>query len=329
MPFDGVTTSSGDGRVPPNQADVESWMRTLSNWGRWGSDDELGTLNLVTPDLQIAATKLVRDGISVSMARDILTSRIPEHSHFGTPQRFMVRTGESQIEGQREIAGAYEYLGFVYHGNHVTHLDALSHMFFDGKMYNGYSARQVTATDGAVRLPVTGIANGVMTRGVLLDIPRLRGVEWLEAGDGVFPDEIEAAERAQGVEIGVGDVVFLRTGYGAYRSADVAAEHCAVSRYGCPGWHAACLPWFHERGVAMLGADVAQDPQPSGYERPVLLPIHAVGIVAMGLWLIDNADLEQVAATSARLGRWEFLFTLAPLRYSGATGSPVNPIATF
>jgi kynurenine formamidase len=221
-------------------------------------------------------------------------------------------------------AGAVEYFGCVFHGTNVTHVDALSHVFWDRKSYNGRPAELVNAMFGATNLAVTGVRNGILTRGVLIDVAALRGVDWLQPGDGVFPEDLEAAEKRSGVRVSEGDAVLLRTGYGRRkRAAGALAPH-----EGQAGWHAACLPWLHERGVALIGCDTAQDAVPAGYSQ-VALPIHMVGIVAMGLWLVDACDLEDLAATCARLGRSEFCLSIAPLRIEGGTGSPVNPIASF
>jgi kynurenine formamidase len=211
----------------------------------------------------------------------------------------------------------------VFHGYSVTHLDALSHYFWDGTMYNGRPAAKVTSAQGATVHAMSALPDGVTTRGVLLDVARVREVRWLEPGEGVFPDDLEAAEQLAGVRVEAGDAVLLRTGYGARKHERGPDDVRAVGR---AGWHAACLPWLHERDVALIGCDTAQDVHPSGYPS-MRSPVHAIGIVAMGLWLLDNCDLEELAATCERLGRHEFQLQLAPLRIAGATGSPVNPIA--
>jgi kynurenine formamidase len=145
----------------------------------------------------------------------------------------------------------------------------------------------------------------------------------LEPGQGVFPDDLEEAERRQGVRVRSGDAVLLRTGYGRVRH-----EGGAAAGFRQAGWHASCLPWLQEREVALIGADTPQEVQPSGYEE-VLMPVHAVGLVAMGLWLLDNCDLEACVTTAAELGQWDFHLAVAPVRFAGTSGSPVNPIATF
>jgi kynurenine formamidase len=312
----------------PTEAEVMTYFQTLSNWGRWGPDDEKGTLNLVTPAKRKQAAALVTEGITVSCAWDIENTPQPDHV-MGTPQRLMVATGEGLLDpdrpgGPAQFGGAMEYFGLVFHGHSVTHLDGLCHIFWDGKMYNGYPAAKVTASQGATKHAITALKDGIMTRGVLLDVAAAKGVDWLAPGEGVGPELLEAAERRQGVRVEEGDVVLLRTGYGR-RKREVGRE--PLLQTGFPGWHASALPWIRERGVAMIGCDTAQDVNPSGYKLG--LPVHIVGITAMGLWLIDNMQLEDATATAERLKRWTFQFVLSPLRVIGGTGSPANPLAIF
>jgi kynurenine formamidase len=238
-------------------------------------------------------------------------------------QRFMLATGDQgHWDGS---SGAGDYLGVAYHGYVVTHIDALSHVFWNGKMYGGHSSDLVTSGSGATKQGIETLFRGVVTRGVLLDVAGLRGKDWLEPGEPVSPEDLEGCEAEHGVRVDEGDVLLMRTGYGRKVRGRGRDD---VANAGRAGWHAACLPWFRERGVAAIACDTAQDAMPSGYEK-VRSPIHSVGIVAMGLWLVDNCDLEPLAEICNRLGRYEFLFTLAPLRWTGATGSPANPLATF
>jgi kynurenine formamidase len=191
-------------------------------------------------------------------------------------------------------------------------------------MYNGFPASMITADRGATVGSIDQVKNGVVTRGVLLDITRVRGVDWLEGGDAVFPDDLEAAEEAQGVHVESGDALLLRLGWFKRRS-QLGPVPPSVGR---PGLHAATLPWLRQRGVSLIAADASQDVAPSGYSR-IPLPVHSVGIVAMGLWLIDAANCEELAAVCQRLDRWDFMFMMAPLRLNNTTGSPVNPLAVF
>src|SRR3954452_23838062 len=314
----------------PSEEQVLAWFDELSNWGRWDEDDRLGTVNHLTPERRVAAAQLVRDGLSVSCSWDIRTG--PQPGATVESQRYMLSTGLGLAdEGRRNLmgpgraGGAQEFIGMVFHGLDVTHLDSLAHIFWDGRMYGGVPASMVSDRQGALVHDVLSVANGVTTRGVLLDIARLRGVDSLAADDHVYPEDLDAAAQAAGITVEPGDVVLMRTGEGGARRRAGKDYNANTPR---SGFQAACLPWIHERGVAMLASDVAQDPTPSGY-RTVHMPIHMVGIVAMGLWLIDNCQLEDLAAACARHGRWEFQFTLAPIRFQGVTGSPVNPLAVF
>ncbi|MGF1599406.1 MAG: cyclase family protein [Acidimicrobiales bacterium] len=316
--------------TPPSEEQILGWFDELSNWERWGPDDRLGTLNHLTPDKRVAAARLVTEGVSVSCSWDIRTGRQPGATV--ESQRYMLSTGLGlEEEGRRGLmgegraGGAQEYIGMVFHGLDVTHLDSLAHLFWDGKMYGGAPASLVSDRQGALKHDVLAVQDGVTTRGVLLDIARLRGVDVLDADDHVYPEDLEAAEEAAGIRCEPGDVLLVRTGEGGARRTQRRDYNANKPR---SGYQAACLPWLHERGIAMIGSDVAQDPTPSGY-RNVIMPVHMVGIVAMGLWLIDNCQLEDLATACAERQRWEFQFMLSPIRFQGVTGSPVNPLAVF
>jgi kynurenine formamidase len=318
-------------RSMPSRDEVLSYFDRLSNWGRWGDDDELGTLNYITVDVRRAAAQAVRHGTSVSCAWEVTAAP------GGMERATIAFACAADMPGAEDMSIAAfpedrrwgfssEQLGFTFHGNTQTHVDSPCHIFWDGRMYNGRSHSLVDAEAGAAWGAVTAAANGMVTRGVLLDIPRVRDVLWLEPGEGVFPDELEEAERRQGVRVRSGDAVLLRTGYG--RARHEAGDAWVPPSTTQAGWHASCLPWLHEREVALIGADTPQDVQPSGIDG-VLMPVHAVSLVAMGLWLLDNCDLEACAATAAELGQWDFQLAVAPIRFAGTSGSPVNPIATF
>lgn len=313
-------------RPVPTQDDVLGYFDTLSNWGRWGDDDELGTLNHITDDVRLAAARAVRHGRSVSCAWEVAVPQDMERSTTACPCAADMPGAEHMppaFHADRRWGFSREQLGFAFHGNTVTHVDSPCHLFWDGVMYNGRPHSLVDPAAGSVWAAVTAAAHGIVTRGVLLDVAAVRDVRWLEPGQGVFPDDLEEAERRQGVRVRPGDAVLLRTGHGRARHEDGAGQGITQT-----GWHASCLPWLHERGVALIGADTPQEVQPSGYAG-VLMPVHAVGLVAMGLWLLDNCDLEECARTAAGLGQWDFQLAVAPVRFAGTSGSPVNPIATF
>lgn len=312
--------------------EVLGYFDELSNWGRWGDDDRLGTLNHVTPEATVAAAAEIREGAAVSCAWDVDGT---DDIH-GPPQRHMISTGQGLADEHRVLprhrratdrsAGAAEFVGFAFHGMNMTHLDALSHLFWDREMFNGVPAEHVTSHAGATSLAITDAAEGITSRGVLLDIPPLLDVDWLEPGFGVTPEHLEAAEARQGVTVRRGDIVFLRVGYSKRRRA----EGPRPVNLGQAGFHASALPWLHEREVAVIGNDGGQDAMPSGYHLDGLaMPIHTIGITAMGLWLLDNLDLEPLVDACERRRRWTFFMHLAPLRLAGATGSPLNPVAIF
>jgi len=302
--------------VPPDPmaaADVLDLHRTLSNWGRWGADDQLGALNLITPQVTAAAAATVRTGRTVSCARPLDTVASADNP---TPVAHHM-TGTS-TEGM----GA-DYFAIASHGFATSHIDALCHIFHEGKLYNGYPAEAVTA-HGATKLGIHRLLDGIVTRGVLLDIPARRAVDALEPGEPVFPEDLEAAEEHAGLAVQPGDALLVRTGRWRWRAAHGAWD--AGQR--AAGLDASCLPWLRERDVATLGSDGVSDVLPSRVDG-VGMPIHTVVIVAMGVHLLDNLDLDALATACAEEVRWEFLFTVAPLVLRRGTASPVNPIAVF
>jgi kynurenine formamidase len=307
----------GQARRKLNKTDIDRWMTQLSNWGRWGKADQVGTVNLITPSKRKAAAQLVQEGVSISLARDAdKVKAVDNDSPWG---HVMTGTGAKPVEEQFDL----DTYSVSYHGYGHTHMDALCHMFYNGKMYNGFSQLEVTDT-GANKLAVTNYKAGIFTRGVLIDIPLLRGVPYLEPDAVVYPEDLDAWEKKAGIHIGSGDVVFLRTGRWARRAAKGPWDAAVRSA----GFHASCAPWLHQRDVAMIGSDAASDVMPSGVAG-VAQPVHQLIIIAMGTPIFDNCDLEAVGKAAAQRHRWEFLLTAAPISVPGGTGSPLNPIATF
>ena len=312
--------------VKPTEAEVLGYFDKLSNWGRWGDDDELGTVNLITPEKRKQALATVEEGVTVTCARPVNKTLLPLGGQQGF-MHFMSNSGErwkdvKQAEGIFQFST--DFIGFNFHGHSITHLDALSHIFWNGMSYNGFSAAKCTTNFGALVDSIAVLREGVTTRGVLLDIPRLNGAKRIEKEPGIFPEDLDAAEAAQNVRVEPGDLLFVRTG--SYRQHLEEGAEAAEPNRG--GLQAACLPWLRERDIAVLGGDVAQDIVPSGYPR-VAMPVHQVAITAMGVWIVDNANLEELAEACAQRNRWEFLITVNPLPLEGVTGSPVNPIAIF
>jgi kynurenine formamidase len=190
-------------------------------------------------------------------------------------------------------------------------------------MYNGFSQREVT-DKGAAKLSVITMKNGIFTRGVLMDFPRLFGVNYLKGARAIYPEDLEAWERKTGVKVESGDAVFIRTG----RWARWQAEGEWDVEQDSAGLHVSCMPWFKSRDVALLGSDLALDVMPSRVEG-IRLPVHLVTLVGMGVPILDNCDLEALGEATAARNRWDFLLTLAPLAVDGGTGTPINPTATF
>jgi kynurenine formamidase len=310
----------------PAEDEVLGYFEKLSNWGRWGPDDELGTPNLITPDKTKRALATVEEGVSVSLARDILWESAPDVPN--PPVHYMLESGEGWASGQkvssRPNAAAIDYIGMVFHGLAVTHVDSLAHFFWEGKTYNGKPAHLVSTSLGATVCSVAAASNGFISRGVLVDVPMIRGIDWVERGEGVMPADILAAEERCGFKVEEGDILLVRTGQLRRREVEGPAPLSA----GSTACQAACLPLFHERGIAVLGSDTGNDIRPSHYSK-VTQPIHQVGITAMGLWILDNANLDDVAEACRERTRGEFMVAIGPLRLHNATGSPVNPIAVF
>lgn len=311
-----VARASGPADSPPTTVtkdQIARWMRDLSNWGRWGKEDQRGTLNLITPAKRKQALALVREGLPVSLAHTLEKEQSADNPRPLLQQMTLDNAGH-----------ALDLYTIWYHGSTTTHVDALCHYSFEEKLYNGFERSKIAQGPGC---PDNGVENqkaGIMTRGILIDMPRLKNVAYLEPGTPIYPSDLEAWEKFAGVKIGSGDAVFIRTGRWAERAHkgpwNVAAK--------AAGEHASLMPWFKQRDIALLGNDAVNDVQPSGIEGSAR-PIHQLAIVAMGLSLVDVMDLEAAAEIAARLKRWEFLVTAAPVPVPGGTGFPLNPIATF
>jgi len=298
------------------KTDIDRMMKELSNWGRWGKDDQLGAMNLITPAKRKQAAALVKEGVSISLARDTNTQTAEDNPQ---PYEHAMTLAGVGNRGQFSL----DKIGVSFHGYQHTHLDALCHMFWQGKMYNGFSQEEVTK-EGASKLSIANLKQGVFTRGILIDLPKLKGVAYLEPGTPIYPEDLEAWEKKTRIKISPGDVIFVRTGRWARRAA---AGPWDVSRNSA-GLHASCAKWIKQRDVAIIGSDVASDLLPSGIEG-VSHPIHQLVLVAMGVYIFDNCDLEALSEACDKRNRWDFLLTASPIAVAGGTGSPLNPIATF
>ena len=289
-------------------------LRAQASWGR---ADTRGALNNITPDRVLAALAEVKLGRSVSLASPIEHEPAADNPH---PSRHTMTRDASDAPDQG-LSFALDQISMNIHGNADTHIDALCHVIYDGALYNNRPAETVT-DQGAGELSISVAANGIVGRGVLLDIPRVRGVSWLEPGEHVTADDITAAEKDQQVQLGQGDLALVRVGH-QLRRAQRGPWDVARARAGL---HPAALEYLADRKIGLLGSDGNNDTAPSMVQG-VDFPVHVLAIVGLGLHLIDYLDLSALAAICAELRKWSFLCTIAPLRLPMATGSPVNPIA--
>jgi len=297
-------------RAPHNAAEFDTLFQQVKNWGRWGKDDQLGSANLVTAAKRKQAVALVKDGTTVSLAHNVLTEKAEDNSN---PFEHTMLRGNNM-----------DRYAVSYHGYAHSHIDALCHILYKDQTYNGYARADVNTDKGCTKLGIDNLKNGVVTRGILVDIPRLRNLPYLEPGTAIYVEDLEAWEKKSGVKIASGDAVLLRTGRWARR------EKLGPWNVGqsAAGLHASVAPWIKARGVAFLGSDAAEDVTPSLVEG-MTLPIHTLMITGLGMNLLDNQDLEALGDTAARLNRWEFMLTIAPVPVTGGTGFPLNAIAMF
>ncbi|MCW0213117.1 MAG: cyclase family protein [Pseudonocardia sp.] len=292
----------------------------LSNWNRWGPEDEKGTLNLITPDLVLAAAGRVRSGRVFDLGIPF-SSDGPQVGGGGriNPVHLMRDTGAGQdLPGGAHYADDYVFMPL----QAASQWDGLSHIFYDDQLYNGYPASDV-GPHGAKRLAVDKLGRGIVGRGVLLDIARLEGVDWLGRNHVITPDDLDAAAERQGVTVGTGDILLVRTGW---RQVFTTTGDSRQFMDGEPGIGLACTEWLHRRQVAALCSDNwAIEALPG--EGTDKYPVHCVLIRDMGMPLGEILDFEELAADCAQDGVYDFFFTAPPIKFVGAVGSPVNPLA--
>lgn len=293
--------------TPPTQAEVEGYFAQCNNWGRWGDDDQRGTLNLITPDTRQAALTLARRGRLVSLARDIIPNPNLDY------QMLFPDTRERSDVGM-------DYFGMVFHGTAFTHMDALCHISYDGKIYNGRAFEPSLSNAGADWGALDPWFEGVTTRGVLLDVAAGRPEGYVTTGHPVTPLDLDAAAARAGLTIEPGDAVVIRSGRALYEATQ------PYSSGPRPGLHIACITWLRQHDVAAIAWDM-HDERPTGYAG-LQFGVH-LAIPLLGLCLIDNTYPERLVTACAEEGRCEFLFTATPLRLVGGTGCPVHPLAIF
>jgi kynurenine formamidase len=289
---------------------VEGYFKSLNNWGRWGNDDQVGTVNLITPARRAAAQALVRSGRTVSLARDI------------GPQPVLMY--HVTFPSNRERADVVlDRFDLVYHGYSITHIDALCHVAWDGELYNGRPFMQSLTAAGATWCPIDPLFDGITSRGVLLDVAAGRKEGFVTVGNPVTPRELDEVAKRAGVRIEPGDVVVVRGGQEPFQRAHPEWVP-RVSPH--PGLHLSCLEWFREKDIAAISWDM-MDERPIGYAG-FGMGAH-LAIPFLGLALVDNTNPERLAKACAEEHRNEFLFTATPLRIVGSTGAPAHPIAIF
>jgi kynurenine formamidase len=309
-----------NGHPSMTAAEFEELFDEVRTWGRWGANSARGALNLVTSERIAAAAGLVRTGVSVSLSLPLNTQgriEAPEPA-----DHHMTLMNDEDI-GSGSVRFAKDYVGADYHNEGHSHIDAFCHVAYEGRLYDGAPDKCVTE-EGAEAGAIDILKDGLVGRGVLLDVPRVREVPWLEPGEHVFADDLEAAERAARTKVRTGDILLVRTGY-ARRLAEMPPWD---TRRAKPGLHPTAASFLAERGVAALGSDGNNDTAPSTTEG-VAFPIHVLALNAMGVHLLDYLQFEDLVAECERSRRWEFLFVAAPLRIEKGTGSPLNPLAIF
>jgi kynurenine formamidase len=307
-------------------AEFEQIFESVKNWGRWGADDQLGTLNYISPEKVRDAARLVRSGRRVSMAIPINKVSGPDNPMQAT--LFVVQGHDVPVDGSKVRFGL-DWLGMAAHGDTHTHVDALCHISYDGLTYNGKEASDVLRTNGAATQDIAAYHEGVVGRGVLLDIPKMRGVKWLEPGEAVTRAELEECETAEGVEVGEGDILVFRTGHHRRRlELGPWDNNPPPAGAGKAGLHVDTIPWMHERRIAAFLPDGDGEAVPSVVDG-ITYPIHPLQVVAMGMLVSDSLQFEELVEACEQEDRFEFMVVGLPLRLPGATGSPWNPIAIF
>jgi kynurenine formamidase len=311
--------SEPNSRSGLSAAQFDELVAELSNWGRWGDDDELGTLHHLNETMVLDACALVRQGRQVSLGRPLDTVAGPDNTK--PALHYMTNLADT---GTGEPKASTDFVGVDFHGKSASHLDALPHMSYKGRLYNGRASTSVVTSKGSAFAPVSMLAGGIVARGVLLDAARARGTDWIEPPDALLGEDLAETADRLGVEVRRGDAVLIRSGQIARRTALGAWNPDEAS----VGLHPDGLAWLAEREIALLGGDGDSDARPSAVEG-VSSPIHVLALVALGMCLLDNLDLEALGAACAESGAYEFLVVVAPLIVPGGTGSPVNPIAVL
>tara|TARA_B100001027_G_scaffold75681_1_gene51648 strand:- start:8901 stop:9884 length:984 start_codon:yes stop_codon:yes gene_type:complete len=307
--------------VSPQKKVYDKLFDKVSNTGKWGNKDKKGTVNYIDNNKILNALKLPKKGISVSLSFDISqdSSQI-NHSDFDEITKYNHQASSVEFKGYDWASDNYS---ISYHGFTVSHMDGLAHLGQDGKLYNDYDASNITP-QGFEELGIEAFSGGIMSRGVLIDIPLLYGKDFLDAGTKITINDILNFEEKYNIKIEKGDVVLVRTGRWAEKILKGDSDYSKLS--AGLDYNVALL--LYKRKVSVLGSDGTNDAQPSGIPEEGS-PIHKLTLVSMGMPLLDNLNLEEISKEAKRQNRWEFFISIQPLRFRGGTGSPVNAIALF
>lgn len=322
-----VASAEGNG---PNIDTVRELAARHNSWGRWGPDDELGALNLVTPERVRAAAGLVHRGKVFSLALP-LDATGPQTGSFGrvNPVHQMLQDGGDVASGAQDHMAALRYTDDTVFMplQCSTQWDALAHIFHDGKMYNGFGPEQVTS-QGAKKNAVTGLTDRAVGRGVLLDIPRLKGKPWLDMSEPIEGADLEACARQQDVQVHEGDFLLIRTGrIGYVRDQGSWGDKGEYTGGPAPGLTLSTADVLVGWRIAAYATDTWGTEMRPNETPDVFQPLHIILLVNAGIWIGEMFDLEELAADCAEDGVYEFMFVAPPLTITGAVGSPVNPQA--
>lgn len=302
-------------KAKPTREEVLSYLKNRRNWGRWKENGSAGAINLITPDKRLAALKMPTKGRSISLSRPWNVD--PSFENQRPAQQYMTQTSRDPDGGI-----AMDYYGIFYHGQATTHIDALCHMWDEDGMWDGKNPDEIVTYSGAKYGSVDAWREGILTRGVLLDIPKLRGEPYVTRENPVHGWELEDAAKNEGITLEPGDAILVYSGREAY-----ARDHDGMwmESDGRAGLHASCLPFVRDNDVSILLWDM-MDAAPNEYDVPFTM--HAV-LYCYGVALVDNTLLEPLSKVCQEEGTYSFLLTINPLFVVGGTGSPVNPIAVF
>lgn len=296
-------------------------FKELSNKGKWGHKDKKGTVNYIDNSKILSALKLPKKGISISLSFDITQDSTQiNHSDFDDITKYNHQASSVEFRGYDWATDNYS---ISYHGFTVSHMDGLAHLGQGGKLYNGYDASNITP-QGFEELGIEAFNGGIMSKGVLIDIPLLYGKEYLDAGTKITINDILNFEEKHNIKIEKGDVVLIRTGRWSEKSTKGDSDYSELSA----GLDYKVASLLYDRKASVLGSDGTNDAQPSGIPEEGS-PVHKLTLVSMGMPLLDNLNLEEISKEAKKQNKWEFFISIQPLRFKGGTGSPVNAIALF